>query len=163
MLFPQGFDLLEEPLQRAALPAVIAQQQGGLLGEAEVVVSQIGGLFYLGGGILSLRDVQIPPQILPLHQIGEFPFGGRLQFPPVLPQLRFDVLHTEELVDLLFGPAGDALHLFIEDPVFVDLPALLHRHLSDGDIVGFGAGKVVERCTVAAIADAAEVHLEVVL
>ena len=75
---------------------------------------------------------------------GSRPLSRGLELAPVLPELGLDIGHAEQLVDLLFRPPGDHL-LAPEDAVLVDLELPLDAHEPDGDVVGLGAGEIVER------------------
>ena len=63
--------------------------------------------------------------------------------------------------DLGFGPAGQT-RFPPEDPVFVDLEAPLHPQVADRDVVGLGAGEVVQGRAVALLGHHPQVHLQAV-
>ena len=50
--------------------------------------------------------VQVAAQVRDLDQAGEHARQSRLELAPVLTQLGLDVLHPEQLVDLLLGRAA---------------------------------------------------------
>ncbi len=143
-------DLAGQPIR------VQAAGHGGALrvvGDGEVVVAPLlGGQrhfpdreFAVGGGGVGVKVALDPRQG---DELGERALGGGLDLALVLAQLGRDPRQAELVVDLLLGAAGDPL-VPLEETIFVELPTAFHGPFTQADIVGLGAGEVVERGAIA--------------
>ncbi len=121
-----------------------------MIGEQHVSIPHVlDGLGHLFNGVMAVRpigvNVEVPFQILPLHQMGELARLGRLDLPLVLPKLRGNPAKPQGPVDLLLFPAGDSsISPDSKHPVLIDRQTLAVGQRPDFDVVGLGTGGVNE-------------------
>ena len=137
-----------------------------VVGDGQVFIApRLGGLGHLLQGVAAVGGlgvgVEVAPDVRQGDELREPALLGRGDFAPILPQLRLDEGQVHHGEDLRFGAAGEA-RLPPEDPVFVDLEAPLHPQVADGDVVGLGAGEVMQGGAVALLGHHPQVHLQAV-
>ena len=116
-----------------------------------------------GVAAVALRGVrvQVALDVLHLDQPGQAPRLRGRHLAPVLAQLRRYEGQAQGAVDVLLRGARDLrARLHLEHAVLVQLQLPPHRALADGDVVGLGAGEVLERRAQALGGERAQVHLE---
>ena len=124
---------------------------GGVVGDRQVGVAAVaGGLGHLLERVAAVGEgrvgVQVAADVVDRDQLRQLAVAGRLQLAPPLAQLRLDVGVAEALVDPLLGRAElDLAALGLGDPVLGDREAAGDRVLAQLDVVGLGAGEVLEQ------------------
>ncbi len=119
-----------------------------MVGDGQVLVAPLHGyLCQLGDRIHAVAVIAVHMQVAfdvgGLDQRGKLPTLRRLDLAPVLPQFRRYVRQAQQPEKFLFGARAKQF-LWLHDPVFADLPAVLTRPLAQGDVVLLGTGEVVQ-------------------
>ena len=135
-----------------------------VVGDGHVLIAaRLGGGRHLGNGrgpVAPIRvRMQITANVVEFHELGELMLAREGDLAAILAQLRRHEGKAELLVDLGFGPAGDAAAAF-EEPVLVELPAAIVRQAAQGDVVRFGAGEIQQRRPEARRRNDAQVDLQ---
>src|SRR3990167_4973428 len=135
-----------------------------VIGDRQVFVAGVfGGLSHFTKVALAVGrprvDVKIALDVRKGDELRQLVLGGRLDFTVVLAKLGLDVGQVCDLEDLLFRSAADP-PVAAKDSVLVDFQSLRLRDPSDGDVVVFRAGEIVEGRAVARLRNDAEVDLD---
>jgi hypothetical protein len=105
--------------------------------------------------------VEIAPDVLERHEVGQAARQRDLDLTQILPELRRDVRQPDGRVHLPFRRPRDAPSgRHPEDAILRDLQAALERHLADADVVLLRSGEVGERRAEASRLHHPQVHLD---
>jgi hypothetical protein len=105
--------------------------------------------------------VEVAADVVDGEQLREFAGIARLDLPPPLPQLGFDVGEAEQLVDArLVGELVDLLPVDDGDPVLTHREAAGQRPLAELDVVRGGASEVLEQVAEGVLRPDSQIDLE---
>lgn len=112
-----------------------------------------GGFGHLGNGVAAVAGgcvhVDVALDIGGLDEARQGMFGGGFDFAEVFAHLRWHPVHLEGCIYLFFGCCGDGgLVVEASERPFAQGVAHFEGALAKGDVVGLGAGEVLESCTV---------------
>src|SRR5215469_12938452 len=163
---------LTDALQVLKGPLIVEAVNHGqvlrVVGDRDVLHAAGDGCFsHLSDGVVAVAGggvhVEIALDVRRLDETGQVTFCRGLDFAEVLAHLRRNPVHLESGIDLFFGSTCNyGLVIQTRQRPFAEGVAHLERALAKGDIVGFGAGKVLKSCAIAIRREQADVDLEAV-
>ena len=148
-LFVQPVDLGDLLRQPSGVEAVGDRHPAAVIRDGDVFIAACLG----GGGHLGERSGAVAPggvgmevaaHVGKLDQARQPILPRQRDFTAIFPQLRRHICQSELSVDFLLGRPGDRLVAF-EQPVFIELPAVLIGDPAQRDVVGLGS-REIEQC-----------------
>ena len=153
--WPAAEPPIEAPQRRGGLgqpPGVEAERpRTGMVGDRQVSAPEparrlrelLEARARVGRGVRV--DVEVAEEVGLLHEARQPSRLGRLDLARPLAELRGDERQAHRAENLLLRGAAEPLAATVEDAVLGELHAHLHRPGAERDVVGLGAGEVVER------------------
>lgn len=136
----------------------------GVVGDREIAVPQFArGTHHGREGVSTVTArsvaVQVTPDVIAGEETRQLAGSGSLQFSAVLAQFRGDQRQADGACDLPFGAPRDA-PLAVPDTILVHLESARLGPFADRDVVGVGAGEIVQTGPIALLRQYAKIDLE---